>query len=51
MTVNLSDPASIARWYAVNPKRHAEFLRHCLRSKAWAAFWPAINASRELVQR
>lgn len=50
MTLDLNDPASIAEWYRINPPRHAEFLRHCLRSKTWQRFWPAIAASRELVR-
>ncbi len=51
MKLDLNDPASIAAWYAVAPQRHAPILRHWLRSKLHAAFWPAIAASRELVKR
>jgi hypothetical protein len=50
MKLDLTDPQSIAAWYRINPPRHAEFLRHCLSSEAWARFWPAIAASRELVK-
>jgi hypothetical protein len=50
MKVDMSNPASVAAWYRVNPQRHAEFLRHCLRSEAWREFWPAIEASRELLR-
>lgn len=50
MKLNLTDPASIAAWYRINPPRHAAFLRHCLKSEAWTQFWPAIVASREMVK-
>lgn len=50
MTVNMADPESVAAWYRINPSRHAGFLRYCLRSEAWRAFWPAIEASRELLK-
>lgn len=48
MTVNLSDPQSIAAWYKVAPARHAPFLRWALRN--WPQFKAAIEASRELVK-
>lgn len=44
----MNDPASIAAFYRVNPKPHAEFLRWAL--KNWPQFRPAIEASRELVK-
>lgn len=50
MKVNLNDPASIAAWYRVSPQRHAALLRLWLRKELFAAFWPAIAASRELVK-
>lgn len=50
MKLNMTDPASIAAWYRINPRRHAEFLRHCLQSEVWARFWPAIEASRGMVR-
>jgi hypothetical protein len=50
MTLDLTDPASVAAWYRLNPKRHAGYLRLWLRNPMWAAFWPAIEASRELVK-
>ncbi len=50
MILNLNDPQSVADWFHVNPKRHAEFLRWALRNEAYAQFWPAIEASRELVK-
>lgn len=50
MILNLNDPQSVADWFHVNPKRHAEFLRWALRNEAYAQFWPAIVASRELVK-
>lgn len=50
MRLDMNDPASIAAWYRVAPKRHAEFLRWALRQDAYAPFWPAIAASRELVK-
>lgn len=43
MTLDLRDPQSIAMWFKVAPKRHAPILRHWLRSKLHAAFWPAIK--------
>ncbi len=51
MRLDLNDPASIAAWYRIAPQRHAPIMRHWLRSKLHAAFWPAIAASRELVKR
>ena len=51
MRLNLSDPQSICEWYKVAPNRYAPLLRHWLRSKLHAAFWPAIAASREMVKR
>ena len=51
MTLDLRDPASIAAWYRVAPRRHAEFLRWALRNDSYAEFHAAIAASRELVQR
>lgn len=50
MKLNLTDPASIAAWYRIAPKRHAAMLRHWLRCEMFRAFWPAIVASRELVK-
>lgn len=50
VTLNMLDPASIAAWYRVAPKRHGPMLRLWLRSPMWAEFWPAIAASRELVK-
>jgi len=50
MTLDLSDPQSIAQWFRINPPRHAEYLRYCLRSEAHAHFHEAIAASRELVK-
>lgn len=50
MTLDLRDPQSIAMWFKVAPKRHAEFLRWALRNEAYAQFWPAIEASRGLVK-
>lgn len=50
MRLDLTDPASVAAWYRVNPKRHAGYLRHWLRSEMFSQFWPAIAASRELVK-
>lgn len=50
MIVDLRNPQSIAAWYRVHPQRHAAFLRWALRCESYAAFWPAIEASRELVK-
>jgi hypothetical protein len=50
VTLNLTDPASIAAWYRIAPQRHAGYLRHWLRCEMFRAFWPAIEASRELVK-
>ncbi len=50
MILNLNDPASIAAWFRVGPKRHAPMLRHWLRCEMFAQFWPAIEAIRELVK-
>lgn len=50
MTLNLNDPQSVADWYRVAPARHAAFLRWALRQESHRAFWPAIEASRELVR-
>lgn len=50
MTLDLTDPASIATWYAIAPQRHAGYLRLWLSNPLWSAFWPAIVASRELVK-
>lgn len=50
MTLDLRDPQSIAAWYRIAPKRHAEFLRWALRQESYAAFHGAIVASRELVR-
>ncbi len=50
MTLDLRDPQSIAAWYRVAPKRHAEFLRWALRNEAYSRFHSAIAASRELVK-
>lgn len=50
MILNLNDPQSVADWFHVNPKLHAEFLRWALRNEAYAQFWPAIEASLELVK-
>lgn len=50
MRLDLTDPASIAAWYRIAPKRHAEFLRWALRQDSYARFHAAIVASRELVK-
>lgn len=50
MILNLNDPASVAAWYRINPKRHAAMLRLWLRSEMFRDFWPAIVAWRELVK-
>lgn len=50
MTLDLRDPQSIAAWYRIAPKRHAEFLRWALRQDAYAAFHAAIVASRGMVR-
>lgn len=50
MILNLNDPQSVADWFHVNPKRHAEFLRWALRQDSYARFHAAIVASRELVR-
>ena len=50
MTLDLRDPQSIASWYLVAPKRHAGMLRLWLRNELFSQFWPAIEASRELVR-
>ncbi len=47
MIVNLNSPESIAAWYKVNPKPHAQFLRYAL--KRWPQFREAIEASRGLI--
>ena len=48
MRLNLNDPQSVAAWYRINPKPHAEFLRWAL--KNWAQFRAAIEGSRELIK-
>lgn len=50
MRLDLTDPQSIATWFKTNPRRHAGYLRHWLRNEMFRAFWPAIEASRELVK-
>lgn len=50
MTLDLRDPKSIATWFKVAPKRHAEFLRWALRQDAYAPFHAAITASRGMVK-
>lgn len=50
MKLDLNDPQSIALWYRVAPQRHAALLRFWLRKEAYAPFWAAIAASRELVR-
>lgn len=50
MKLDMRDPESIASWYSVAPQRHAAFLRWALQQDSHRAFWPAIEASRELVQ-
>ena len=47
MTVDMNSPESIATWYRVNPRRHAEFLRWALRN--WPQFRSAIEAARGLI--
>lgn len=50
MRLDLTDPASIAAWYRIAPQRHAPILRLWLRNEMFAAFWPAIASSREMVK-
>jgi hypothetical protein len=50
MQLNLKDPHSIAAWFKVAPRRHGPLLRHWLRCESFRDFWPAIEASRELVR-
>jgi hypothetical protein len=51
MKLYMNDPACIAAWFRINPRRHAEFLKHCLLSEAWARFWPAIHEARGMVSK
>lgn len=46
----MRDPASIAEWYRIAPKRHGQMLRHWLHSPAYADWHAAIVASRELIK-
>jgi hypothetical protein len=50
MRLDLTDPASVADWYRIAPKRHAAMLRHWLASQFYAEFHSAIVASRELIK-
>lgn len=50
MRVDMLDPASIAEWYRIAPKRHAMYLRHWLQSEFYAEWHAAIVASRGLIK-
>lgn len=50
MTLDLTNPESIASWYAIAPRRHGALLKHWLQQPMWAGFKPAIEAAREIVK-
>lgn len=50
MSLDLTDPRSIAAWYRIAPQRHGQFLRWALRQDSYSPFHAAIAASRELVR-